>query len=122
MLTLFVTVGLLPLALLDWVTPTWRDMGYLTLTALLATAGHWTMTKALAAAPISVTQPVNFLQLVWATLVGLLFFGEAIDPWVILGGTIIIGAATYIAHREAAAARVTGKPPLTPVAGAAKWG
>ena len=122
MLTLFCTLGLLPLALVDWVWPTARDMLYLTATALLATAGHYTMTKALAAAPISVTQPVNFLQLVWATLVGLAFFGEAIDPWVILGGAIIIGAATYIARREAVAARTTGAAPLTPVAGAAKWG
>ena len=104
MLTLFCTLGLLPMALVDWVTPTWRDMLYLCATALLATAGHWTMTKALAAAPISVTQPVHFLQLVWASLIGVLFFGEMIDPWVIAGGAIIIGAATFIARREAALA------------------
>ena len=119
MLTLFCTAGLLPLALIDWVAPTWRDMGYLTLTALLATAGHWTMTKALAAAPISVTQPVNFLQLVWASLIGVLFFGEAVDPWVIAGGAIIIGAASYIAHREAVADRKPDVP--IPAAGVAKW-
>ena len=119
MLTLFCTLGLLPLALLDWETPTVRDMAYLTATALLATAGHWTMTKALAAAPISVTQPVNFLQLVWASLIGVLFFGEGVDPWVIAGGAIIIGAASYIAHREAAAAREPEVP--IPAAGIAKW-
>ena len=43
------------------------------------------MTLALRAAPIAVTQPVTFLQLVWATLLGALVFAEAVDAWVILG-------------------------------------
>ena len=118
MLTLFCTICLAPFALYDWVNPTWRDLGYLTLAAVLATAGHWTMTKALSLAPISVTQPATFLQLVWATLVGAAFFGEGIDPWVILGGAIIVGAATWIAKRESqVSAEVQSLP-----AGSGKWG
>ena len=118
MLTLLCTLALLPLAALDWQTPTVVDLGFLALTAVLATAGHWTMTKALQAAPVSVTQPVHFLQLVWASLIGVLFFGEAVDPWVVAGGAIIIGAASYIARREAQLARAE---PQTAAAGVAKW-
>ena len=117
MLTLFVTVALLPLALWDWVWPTWRDIVHLTIAAVLATLGHWTMTKALEAAPISVTQPVNFLQLVWASLVGFVFFAEVIDVFVVTGGLIIITAATLISRAEAKAARKVPVPP----AGLAKW-
>jgi drug/metabolite transporter (DMT)-like permease len=54
-----------------------------------------------AVAPISVTQPVTFLQLVWATALGALVFGEGVDPFVLLGGAVIIGAVSYITWREA---------------------
>jgi len=45
------------------------DAGHIAV-ACFATAGHFTMTLAFAAAPMTVTQPVTFLQLVWAVLLG----------------------------------------------------
>ena len=51
------------------------------------------------------TQPISFLQLVWAALLGMVAFGEALDPYVFAGGGIIVAAATYISHREVLAAR-----------------
>ena len=100
MLSVFVTIGLAPLAFAVWQPPTGRQVLVLFGVAALATAGHWTMTKAFAAAPVGVTQPVAFLQLVWATLLGALFFAEPIDPWVALGGAVIIGAVSLVAWRE----------------------
>ena len=58
------------------------------------------MTRSFAAAPLSVTQPVAFTPLVWSVLIGFFVFHEAIDVWVILGGCLIIAAATFIAIRE----------------------
>ena len=54
---------------------------------------------------------VGFLQLVWASLLGIVAFGEALDPFVFAGGGIIVAAATYISHREAIAARRPRTPP-----------
>ena len=116
LLTVFCTLFLLPLALIDWQTPTHRELFWLFITACCATFGHFAMTRALAAAPISVTQPITFLQLVWASLLGILVFNEAIDPFVILGGTIIVAAATFISHRE----NQLAKTPITPPASATK--
>ncbi len=110
MLSITVTVGLAPFAAAVWVTPTITQLGWLFLTAALATAGHWTMTRAFRAAPITVTQPVTFLQLVWAVLLGWLVFGEGIDGWVVAGGIVIIGAITFITWREAVLQR--RRPPL----------
>ena len=62
------------------------------------------MTRAFAAAPLAVTQPVTFLQIVWASLLGALVFGEAVDPWVIVGGVVIIGAISLSTLVEARAA------------------
>ncbi len=105
MLSLFCTLALLPGALLQWRPPSADELAWLSLTAAFATAGHYALTRAFKAAPITVTQPASFMQLVWAALVGLAVFGEALDPFVILGAGIIIAAATYIAHREAVAER-----------------
>lgn len=100
-LSIFVTLVLLIPALSVWRTPTLAEWGLLLLTATLATSGHYTLTQAFRAADMSVTQPAQFLQLVWATLLGLIAFGEQPDLWTWVGGAVIVASATYIARREA---------------------
>ncbi|MCA0961643.1 DMT family transporter [Salipiger bermudensis] len=101
LLSITVTIGLFPFALAVWVTPTLGDLGILFLVACFATGGHYAMTLAFAAAPVTVTQPVTFLQLVWSVIVGAAFFAEPVDPWVVLGGVVIMGAVLFITWREA---------------------
>ncbi|WP_296431169.1 DMT family transporter [Yoonia sp.] len=105
MLSITVTVGLAPFAAAVWITPTLEQLGWLFLVACFATAGHYSMTLAFAAAPLTVTQPVTFLQLVWAVLLGAVVFGEAVDGWVIFGGAVIMASVTFITWREAVARR-----------------
>ena len=105
------TLTLLPGAILQWRSPTVEEIGWLSLSALLATTGHFTLTKAFAAAPITVTQPLSFLQLVWATVIGVMLFGEPIDPFVVLGSLIVVSAVTYISHREIQARKHASTPP-----------
>ena len=111
MLSVVCTLTLLPGAILEWRQPTLEEIFWLGLTAVFATAGHYTLTRAYGAAPITVTQPISFLQLVWATLLGMAMFGEALDPFVILGGGLVVAAATYISHRETQVARRQMTPP-----------
>ncbi|MFV0387012.1 DMT family transporter [Paracoccus sp. (in: a-proteobacteria)] len=112
MLSLTVAVGLAPLALAVWVPPTPGQLFWLGLVAAFATLGHYTMTRAFAAAPLTVTQPVTFLQLVWASLLGVFVFHEPLDGWVILGGGTMIGAISYITWREAQNRAATRTPPV----------
>ncbi len=107
MMALTVTIGLAPFAYWVWVPVGLVQLGWLGLIAVFATAGHYCMARAFACAPMAVTQPVTFLQLIWATLLGALVFGEAVDPMVILGGALIIGAISYITWREAQIKRRT---------------
>jgi drug/metabolite transporter (DMT)-like permease len=111
MLSIFVTIVLAPFAYAVWTPPTGMDLVLLFGVACFATAGHYTMTLAFAAAPVTVTQPVTFVQLVWAVLLGYFVFGEAIDIWVILGGLVILGSVSFITWREA----VLKRKQLTPV-------
>ncbi|SFR34413.1 Threonine/homoserine efflux transporter RhtA [Yoonia tamlensis] len=116
MLSVTVTIGLAPAAMAVWVTPTLTQLGWLFLVACFATAGHYAMTLAFAAAPLTVTQPVTFLQLVWAVLLGAVVFGEAVDGWVVFGGAVIMASVSFITWREAVARRhVTPPVPATKV-------
>ena len=94
-----------------FVPPSIADILLLFVVAILATSGHYTMTLAFKTAPISVTQPATFLQLVWAVMFGILIFDEPIDIWVIIGGLVIIFAISFISWREAVLMRTTITPP-----------
>ncbi len=102
MLTFVTTLVLAPIALLDWQPVTPSQLGWLALAAVFATLGHYTMTLAFKAAPMFATQPVTFLQIIWATLLGVMLFDEALDPWVIVGGALIIGAISVNMRLETA--------------------
>ena len=110
-LSLIVTIGLAPFAWLVWVPVTVAQIGWLAVVAACATAGHYCMSRAFALAPVAVTQPVVFLQLVWATLLGRIVFGEAVDPFVLLGGGVIVASVSYITWREATLRKA---PSVTP--------
>jgi len=103
-MSVFVTLALLPPALLVWRTPTLTELGWLFVTAILATSGHYTFTRAMQSVELTVLQPFSFLQLVWATLLGYYSFAEVPDAWTLVGGAVIIASVTYIAHREGRAA------------------
>lgn len=116
MLSITVTIGLAPVAAAVWVpVDAWQTSG-LFLVACFATAGHYAMTRAFAAAPITVTQPVTALQLLWSVVIGSLFFEEYVDIWVVLGGMLIIGAVVFIALRERALQKAAQRAAATDAA------
>jgi drug/metabolite transporter (DMT)-like permease len=101
-LSVMVTAWLAPFAAAVWVTPSAADISWMAAAAAFATGGHYCMTRAFALAPVSVVQPVAFLQLVWAVLMAWALFGEAPDALVILGGAVIVAgvALASVAGRE----------------------
>lgn len=60
--------------------------------ALIGCAGllaHTCLTNALAVAPATVVTPMDFLRLPVIAMVGMLFYGEALDIWVFVGAALI---------------------------------
>ena len=100
LLSVFCTLTLLPLALVYWRTPTMEEWLLLLLAAVFATAGHYFLTLAFQSAELSALQPFSFLQLVWATLLGLVVFSEQPDLWLWLGAGVIVFSATWIGRQE----------------------
>ncbi len=100
MMSLLVTIGLAPVAFVVWQPVELSHILWLAVTAICGTLGHFFMSKSFAAAPVAVSQPVAFVQLIWASIVGMVLFGELVDPLVIVGGALIIGAISYNTWRE----------------------
>ena len=97
-LNFIVTVTLAPFAIAFWVTPSIQEVLFLSIVALFATAGHFTMTMALKLAPITITQPISYVQIVWASCIGFVFFGETISFWFSVGASLIILSSLYVTY------------------------
>ena len=73
------------------------------LVSLIAVAGlvaHFCLTTALGLAPAPVVMPIDFTRLPLVALVGMLVYGEVLDPYVFLGAAIIFGANYFNILRE----------------------
>ena len=53
---------------------------------------HTCLTSALRIAPASVVMPLDFLRLPLIALVGVALYGERLDPWLVAGAALILGA------------------------------
>lgn len=90
----------LPMALLNWQQPSiaqWLGFG---VCGLLGNAAHFCLTQSYRVADISSTQSVKFLDLIWATLIGWLAFGDSPSQSTLIGGSVIAAATLWIARRE----------------------
>ncbi len=66
--------------------------------ALIAVAGllaHTCLTNALAVAPATIVTPMDFIRLPVIAIVGMLFYGEPLDPLVFVGAALIF-AGNYL--------------------------
>ena len=95
-----VTLLSLPLALWHWQNPTPAQWLLSLLCGLLGSTAHYCLTRSYATADISATQSVKFLDLVWATLIGWLWFGDAPSRSTLVGGVVIAASTVWIARRE----------------------
>jgi drug/metabolite transporter (DMT)-like permease len=92
----------LPLAVPNWRDPSGLQWALFLLCGLLGTVAHLCMTRAFSLGDISALQPIRFLDLIWAALLGLALFGDTPTPTALLGGAVIVGATFWIARRESA--------------------
>lgn len=95
------TLWSLPLAIMNWQTP---SMTMLLLTfgvAVASTGAHICLVQSYARADVVLLMPFDFFRLVFTAIFAYIAFGEVADRWTWMGGAIIVASAAYIAHREA---------------------
>ena len=86
-----------PMSRADWV--------WMALLCVTGATGHFTLIKCYEVAEASAVQPFAYLQLVFATALGLLIFKETLELHVAIGALIVVAAGvfTLIRARKAAA-------------------
>ena len=77
--------------------PDWALMAILCVTGV---AGHWLLIKCYEVAEASVVQPFAYLQLVFASALGVTVFGEVLHPTTVLGAAIVVAAGLFTLWRE----------------------
>jgi S-adenosylmethionine uptake transporter len=91
----------------DPVWPSAYAVQLLIAVGLAATFAHMLVVYAFRFAPASVLAPIQYLEIVSATIFGYLIFDDRPDPTKWIGVAIIIGSGLFIFARERAAAQKT---------------
>jgi len=88
-------MSLIPLSLLpdqpQWLMPQGELWVWMLLVGVTAMSAHYCMTKAFQLADAGVVVPLDFLRLPLIAVVGFVFYGEALDVWVLLGALLMFG-------------------------------
>lgn len=80
--------------------PTTETWGWLILLGVIATISHMLAIRAFRLAPASVLAPFQYLEILGATVLGAVIFGDIPDGLTGLGTAFIIGSGLYVFHRE----------------------
>ena len=104
-ITAYVTVLLTPLTLVPalwvWQTPSADIWVWLVFIGVIGTIGQFVVTEAIKLADMTVLMPFDFLKLVWAAFLGIIFFAEVPDFLTWVGAAIVFASSFYIVWREA---------------------
>jgi drug/metabolite transporter (DMT)-like permease len=98
----------LPLA--DPVLPGVREIWLLLLLGAIGTAAHLLMTWSLRFAPTSTVAPMQYLEIPFATAIGLAMFGDFPNGLALAGIAVTMAAGLYIIWREQSLSRQA--PPI----------
>ncbi len=75
--------------------PTAQALPWLGIIGCAGLMAHFCLTQALAIAPASIVMPLDFARLPLVAVIGVMFYAEPLDGWVLLGAVLIF-AANYL--------------------------
>ena len=101
-----------------WQAPTPAGLGVIAAMAVTLVIGQVFMIRAFRAAPVAVVAPFEYLELLWASLIGYAVWSEEPAAHVWIGAAIVVASGLYITWREARASRLAA-PPQRPAAAVA---
>jgi drug/metabolite transporter (DMT)-like permease len=79
-----------------------RDWGWMLTLCITGVSGHWLLIRCYEAAEASAVQPFAYFQLVFASAMGMMLFGETLRANVAIGAAIIVAAGLFTLWRERA--------------------
>jgi S-adenosylmethionine uptake transporter len=88
--------------------PSTQEWQLLALLGVIATACHLLVTYAYRFASIGILAPFQYVEIIGATILGLIVFNDFPDAMTWLGIAIIVGSGMYVFHRESQLAAAEG--------------
>ncbi len=93
-------IGVTAVGLWFWEPMSGADWIWMGALCLLAVLGHWLLIKCYEVAEASAVQPFAYLQLVFASSIGIFFFNETLRWNVALGGAVVVLAGLFTLWRS----------------------
>ncbi|MBO9399568.1 DMT family transporter [Shimia sp. R9_1] len=99
-----------------WVIPTWEQAIMLTIAGLIGGFAQILLTSCYRFAPASVVAPFDYVAMLFALLIGYVWFAEVPTPQMLIGAAVVILAGFLIIWRERQLGLKRGKarPGITP--------
>mgnify|MGYP001812741371 CR=1 FL=1 len=93
------------LGIWSWEPMSGTDWIWMSVLCMSGAFGHWLLIRCYEVAEASAVQPFAYLQLVFATSIGLFVFNETLETPVAIGAAIVVAAGIFTIWREAVARR-----------------
>jgi len=84
----------------QWVTPNLDDMIYILAIGILMSVMQWLFIQALKAGEAAAIAPMEYVRLLYAGAIGIIFFAEIPTAWTLSGAAIIVASTLYTLHRN----------------------
>lgn len=90
-----------------WKTPSAIEWGGMLLLGIVSCIAHLLIVRALKMAPAALLAPLHYTLLLWAIILGWIFFAEVPSTRMLAGAAVVVLAGLFIFHRQKAVAAVT---------------
>jgi drug/metabolite transporter (DMT)-like permease len=109
-LTAFFTVAMF---LFGYITPTWRDFGWLIVNGLFNGLGQYWWTRSLSLAPASAVGPFYYFSIVFALLIGFVVWGDVPTVALLAGSAVVVASGLFLLwHESKKRAPIAAEEPL----------
>ncbi|AHK42975.1 MULTISPECIES: DMT family transporter [Ensifer] len=96
-----------------WTTLSPPDWGWMLLLCLTGTTSHYFLIRAYDVLDAVAVQPLTYLQLVFASIMGVSLFGETLTTNMVAGSVLVVAAGIFTVWRERVVARRKAGLPST---------
>ena len=80
----------MPFVLINWVTPSWNELVWIIGIGLFTQLGQTFLTIGLKKLPASEASTINYLQVLFGSIWGILFFSEIININFLIGALLVL--------------------------------
>ena len=84
------SITLFPIVLINWVTPNWNEFAWIIGIGLFTQLGQTFLTIGLKNLPASEASTINYLQVLFGSIWGVLFFSEILNINFLLGASLVL--------------------------------